>query len=106
MFTTTFLMTVDLWCEDLKRNPANHKQELIKLYTELNYDKKNVEVNHVIKNIFIVRYQTEYEEDSCGREIFADPDEDGNYPIMIDELSYLFAGKIIYLIDDNRDSQS
>jgi hypothetical protein len=99
-------MTVDLWSDDIKKNPRDYKEELINLYTQLNYDKKNVKVTYIIQNIFKVRYQTEYPEDNCGREIFADPDEDGNYPIIIDGTPYLFAGKIIKVIDDNRDSQS
>lgn len=103
MVNVTFMMHVNIWHDDLYLNAKEHKDLIVKWYTEMNYDKQNFKIEYQISNVFKVMYYSEEdEEDRCMMEIVADPDDDGNYPLKIKGHHYLVAGKII----DNTISQS
>jgi hypothetical protein len=89
------MMEVDIWADDIHKHPKYLKEEIIEWYKQRNYDKQEFKINYIFKHIFKVSYKSDYEEDSAEMQIVADPDDDGNYPIYINNYPYLVAGKII-----------
>lgn len=79
--------------------PTNNYIETIKKwYIEAVYDQLNFTIDHVENSVFKIEYDTETEEDDeflqIEKEMIADPDDDGNYPIIVNNRYYLISGKV------------
>jgi len=94
-YTVTIMMEVDIWADDIHKHPKYLKEEVIQWYKERNYDKQDFKIEYIMQRIFKITYKTDYEEDNAEMTIVVDPDDDGNYPILINKFPYLVAGKII-----------
>ena len=52
-YTTTFMMEVDIWADDMHKHPKYLKEEVIEWYKQLNYDKKNFKIKYIFNTCII-----------------------------------------------------
>ncbi len=80
--------------------PEEYRKNVLDWYDDKIRSYANDEDIHVF-NIYYEKDEISFEIDKCINTIvlesFVDPDSDGNYPIEIDNITYLIIGKNYYL---------
>lgn len=104
MVPIEFEFTVALIDKNGNRHMINNPEKIVLWYRKQTADIEEVygihinDISHVTDDVYKISYTMNQEDDSEDPEVLnhmlADPDDDGNYPIVIDRRKYLIVGEI------------
>ena len=100
MVRRSFFIEVSIFAEGDTLPASNYVNKVIKWYKTTAYDQLNFTIHHVENEVFKIEYDSETDDNDYDfieieQGMIADPDDDGNYPLIINKRYYLVSGKVL-----------